>query len=172
MHKPTLDWLTEHYVFEAVMTAMRGPDMETPSTGNAPPPLEGCKLSWEAIKDVTTAVLRWAVGFSYGAQVAGTQWLKGLPDPESWHLLNSHFFSHVLYARDALEAHGYVLPNRIPLTAYTDPLIAWGVGEEILASIMDKSQYAADSGVVDIVSGARTRLYKQKEGIKLTLHAS
>ena len=133
MHKPTLDWLHKHNILEAVMTAMRGPDLKWDAR-----PIQNCNANWLTIKNVTTGVLRWVVGYEYGVVVNGNQWRKGLPHEIYYRVtINSsspshHFFYHIYDAVNSLAVNGYYLPNRIPLTAYLDPEKARSTGVTIL----------------------------------------
>lgn len=110
--------------FEAVMTAMRGPDSEDTN-----------------LKRQTTSVLRWAVGFDYGAY--------GPPDDATFDVLEdamdeirksdhpNHFLSHIIDAFIGLEWNFGWSENRVPLVAYFDPASARGEAINILHRASD-----------------------------------
>jgi hypothetical protein len=118
MNKAVANFLIEQDRFEEVMTAMRGPDRD----------------EQKYLKQETTAVLRWAVGFQNGDRhPPRTNFIECcdelfLSEPQE---MDGHFTRHVFNARIALRLMGWEV-SRVPFVAYVDRRAAALEASEIL----------------------------------------
>jgi len=130
MDRAVIDWLIENNIFEAVMTATRGPDDADPE-----------------LKRWLTAPLRWAIGFHYGSAgppctialdiISAENPISGLPKFSTRTTRFGHFLEHAWGAFRVLRKAGYEL-SRVPLWVYLAVDITQEIyGRELLKRILE-----------------------------------
>jgi hypothetical protein len=146
MDRAVIDWLIENDIFEAVMTATRGPDVED-----------------RELKRWLTAPLRWAIGFYYGCTepprdetleiVSAEDPISGLRKFKAQTIRLGHFLEHGWSAFRMLRKSGYEL-SRIPLWCYLAPDgVQEEFGNELRRRVFETMEPEDKSSYLGLLSG-------------------